>query len=65
MAKPIAQGKTKAIYDIPECPEKVLVKSLDNLTAFNAQRKAEIEGKAAAASKTTCNIFRYLNECGK
>ncbi|CAD5221948.1 unnamed protein product [Bursaphelenchus okinawaensis] len=63
-SSPIAQGKTKAIYAIPSDENKVLVKSLDSLTAFNAQRKNELEGKSAAASKTTCNIFRYLNSCG-
>ncbi|CAD5228775.1 unnamed protein product [Bursaphelenchus xylophilus] len=64
MSKPLAQGKTKAIYAVSGDDSKVLIKSLDSLTAFNAQRKSELEGKAAAASKTTCNIFRYLNACG-
>jgi phosphoribosylaminoimidazole carboxylase/phosphoribosylaminoimidazole-succinocarboxamide synthase len=62
---PIAQGKTKAIYRIDGNSTSVRVKSLDSLTAFNAKRKDEIEGKAAIASKTTSNVFRFLNECGE
>ncbi|KAI6214328.1 putative multifunctional protein ADE2 [Aphelenchoides besseyi] len=64
MADPLAQGKTKAIFAIDGKPDRVRVKSLDSLTAFNAKRKNEIEGKAEIASKTTCNVFRFLNECG-
>jgi len=61
---PLAQGKTKAIFRISDNSNNVRVKSLDSLTAFNAKRKNEIEGKAEVASKTTCNVFRFLNECG-
>jgi phosphoribosylaminoimidazole-succinocarboxamide synthase len=64
-SKPLAQGKTKAIFAIDGNPGTVRIKSLDSLTAFNAKRKNEIEGKAELASKTTCNVFRFLNECGK
>lgn len=63
--KPIAQGKTKAIFKIEGNSANVRVKSLDSLTAFNAKRKDEIEGKAEIASKTTSNVFRFLNEAGE
>ncbi|KAI6175917.1 hypothetical protein M3Y97_00742600 [Aphelenchoides bicaudatus] len=62
--QPLAQGKTKAIYKIADNSANVRVKSFDSLTAFNAKRKNEIGGKGQIASKTTCNVFRYLNECG-
>lgn len=61
---PIAQGKTKAIFRIKGNPANVRVKSLDSLTAFNAKRKDEIAEKGEIANKTTCNVFRFLNECG-
>lgn len=63
--KPLAQGKTKAIYAVDGAPDKVRIKSLNSLTAFNAARRNEIEGKAEIASRTTCNTFRYLAECGE
>ena len=63
--KPLAQGKTKAIYAVDGNEQLVRVKSLDALTAFNAARRSEIEGKSEIASRTTCNVFRYLAECGK
>lgn len=62
--KPLAQGKTKAIFATDNA-EHVLVRSLDALTAFNAKRKNEITGKGAIATRTTCNVFRYLNAVGK
>jgi phosphoribosylaminoimidazole carboxylase/phosphoribosylaminoimidazole-succinocarboxamide synthase len=61
---PIAQGKTKAIFRMEGNPANVRVKSLDSLTAFNAKRKDEIAEKGEIANKTTCNVFRFLNECG-
>ncbi len=61
--KEINQGKTKEIFSI-ENTNMVLIKSKDQITAFNAQRKNELEGKAEVATLTTCKVFHFLNELG-
>lgn len=43
----------------------VLIRSKDQLTAFNAVRKNQLEGKARIANRTTVNVFKFLNEIGK
>uniref|UniRef100_A0A914YUP8 PurE domain-containing protein n=1 Tax=Panagrolaimus superbus TaxID=310955 RepID=A0A914YUP8_9BILA len=67
-SKLLAEGKTKQIFSHPQDEENgaklVLVRSRDTLTAFNAKRKDEVEGKAEYATKTTVNVFKYLNELG-
>ena len=63
-AKPLAQGKTKAIFAVDDNPNVVRIKSLDSITAGNAARRNEIEGKSEIASRTTSNVFRFLKECG-
>uniref|UniRef100_A0AC34GR09 PurE domain-containing protein n=1 Tax=Panagrolaimus sp. ES5 TaxID=591445 RepID=A0AC34GR09_9BILA len=67
-SKLLAEGKTKQIFSHPADDENgaklVLVRSRDTLTAFNAKRKDEVEGKAEYATKTTINVFKYLNELG-
>ncbi|VDK72978.1 unnamed protein product [Anisakis simplex] len=60
----VAEGKTKEIYRIVKHDEYVLIRSKNRITAFNAQRSNQIEGKGAIANQTTCNIFEYLNELG-
>lgn len=62
--KSIGQGKTKAVYASKTDPSLVLIRSFDSITAFNAKRKNELAGKAIAATKTTCNIFKFLNAFG-
>lgn len=61
---PIGQGKTKAIYASKKDADLVLIQSFDSITAFNAKRKDVVTGKAAAATKTTSNIFKLLNAVG-
>lgn len=60
----IGQGKTKAIYASRTDSDLVLIRSFNSITAFNAKRKDEFIGKAATATKTTCNIFKLLNAAG-
>lgn len=68
-SKLIAEGKTKQIFSHASDEENgaklVLIRSRDTLTAFNAKRKDEVEGKAEYATKTTVNVFKYLTELGK
>ena len=67
--KLLAEGKTKQIFELPvedgNAAKHVLIRSRDTLTAFNAKRKDEVEGKALFATKTTVNVYKYLNELGK
>lgn len=62
--KLLAQGKTKEIHSIEGFPEVVLVRSKDQLTAFNAARKDDLKGKGAIANRTTTNVFTYLQNLG-
>jgi RNA polymerase sigma factor (sigma-70 family) len=58
----INQGKTKIIIDAGD--GTVLIRSKDDITAGDGQRRDVIEGKAAASTTTTCNMFRLLNNNG-
>lgn len=60
----IAEGKTKTIYRMPDYPGHVLIKSKDRITAFNAERQHELEGKALLSNVTTCKVFQYLAHIG-
>uniref|UniRef100_A0A1I7V0W6 AIRC domain-containing protein n=1 Tax=Caenorhabditis tropicalis TaxID=1561998 RepID=A0A1I7V0W6_9PELO len=62
--KLLAEGKTKQIYEIDGEKDYVLIRSKDSLTAFNAERKNELEGKSRIASQTTVNVFEYLRLLG-
>ncbi|TSA32275.1 MAG: hypothetical protein D4R65_09680 [Verrucomicrobiaceae bacterium] len=60
----IAEGKTKIIRATGQDPEKVLILSKDDITAGDGAKHDLIEGKAAFATRTTCNVFRILKACG-
>ncbi|MCK9588082.1 MAG: phosphoribosylaminoimidazolesuccinocarboxamide synthase [Terrimicrobiaceae bacterium] len=60
----IAEGKTKIILAAKQAPEKVLILSKDDITAGDGAKHDLIEGKAAHATRTTCNVFRLLKACG-
>jgi phosphoribosylaminoimidazole-succinocarboxamide synthase len=53
------EGKTKIIIDAGD--GTVLIRSKDDITAGDGAKHDVIEGKAAASTTTTCNIFRLLN----
>ncbi len=53
------EGKTKIIIDVGD--GTVLVRSKDDITAGDGAKHDVIEGKAAAATTTTCNIFQLLD----
>lgn len=59
------EGKTKQIFELLDQPGLVLVQSKDQITAGNAVRKDQMEGKAAIANKTTCCVFKLLQESGE
>ncbi|KAM8890599.1 bifunctional phosphoribosylaminoimidazole carboxylase/phosphoribosylaminoimidazole succinocarboxamide synthetase isoform 1-T1 [Synchiropus picturatus] len=58
------EGKTKQIFELVDQPGLVLVQSKDQITAGNAVRKDQMEGKAAIANKTTSCVFKLLQEAG-
>ncbi|XP_026800243.2 multifunctional protein ADE2 [Pangasianodon hypophthalmus] len=64
LGKKLSEGKTKQIFELPDMPGQVLVQSKDQITAGNAVRKDQMEGKAAISNKTTSCVFKLLQEAG-
>nr|XP_043873583.1 multifunctional protein ADE2 isoform X1 [Solea senegalensis] len=64
MGQKLNEGKTKQIFELADQPGLVLVQSKDQITAGNAVRKDQMEGKAAIANKTTSCVFKLLQESG-
>lgn len=62
LMRAIDEGKTKVVIDAGD--GTVLIRSKDDITAGDGERRDVIEGKAAASTTTTCNIFRLLGEHG-
>ena len=59
----IYEGKAKILYEGPE-PGTIIVHFKDDATAFNAQKKAVIEGKGVLNQRISEFIFTRLNEIG-
>ncbi|VDP20697.1 unnamed protein product [Soboliphyme baturini] len=59
----IAEGKTKQILEVPGT-NLVVIRSKDQITAFNALRKHDLTGKAMLSNLTTCKVFQFLNSLG-
>ncbi len=57
------EGKAKQIYST-EKPDEVMVFYKDDATAFNAQKKGQVESKGEMNNKITTLIFNYLEENG-
>ncbi|KAM9848481.1 bifunctional phosphoribosylaminoimidazole carboxylase/phosphoribosylaminoimidazole succinocarboxamide synthetase [Aulostomus maculatus] len=64
IGKKLNEGKTKQIFELVDQSGQVLVQSKDQITAGNAVRKDQMEGKAAIANKTTSCVFKLLQESG-
>lgn len=65
IGKQLNEGKTKQIFELLDQPGLVLVQSKDQITAGNAVRKDQMEGKAAIANRTTSCVFKLLQESGE
>ena len=59
----IYEGKAKILYEGPE-PGTVIVHFKDDATAFNAEKKAVIEGKGVLNQRISEYLFSRLNEIG-
>lgn len=60
--KMLTEGKTKIIEDAGN--GEVLVRSKDDITASDGAKHDVLDGKAAASTKTTVNIFELLERNG-
>src|SRR4051794_32221639 len=56
------EGKTKVVEDAGN--GEVLIRSKDDITAGDGAKHDVLEGKAAASTRTTCNIFGLLERNG-
>ena len=61
----LAEGKTKAVHAVVGRADVVVLLSKDRITAGNAARSHELEGKAAIATTTTARVFRILEDAGE
>ncbi len=57
------EGKAKQIF-ATEKPDEVVVRFKDDATAFNAQKKGQVDKKGQMNNVITTLIFEYLNEKG-
>nr|XP_055041778.1 multifunctional protein ADE2 isoform X1 [Misgurnus anguillicaudatus] len=64
LGQKLNEGKTKQIFELVDEAGHVLVQSKDQITAGNAVRKDQMEGKAAIANNTTCCVFKLLQDAG-
>ncbi|XP_010870567.1 multifunctional protein ADE2 isoform X2 [Esox lucius] len=64
LGQKLNEGKTKQIIELADESGHVLVQSKDQITAGNAARKDQMEGKAAIANRTTSCVFKLLQEAG-
>ena len=58
----MAEGKTKIVEAAGN--GEVLVRSKDDITAGDGAKHDVLDGKAAASTRTTCNIFQLLERNG-
>ncbi len=61
---PIAEGKTKRIFEVCSDPNRVFLMAKKDITAGDGAKHDIIEGKPLFANQTTCNVFRLLKSCG-
>ena len=59
----IYEGKAKILYEGPE-PGTVVVHFKDDATAFNAEKKAVIEGKGVLNQRISEYLFTKINDMG-
>lgn len=61
--KRLYEGKAKILYEGPE-PDTLIVHFKDDATAYNAEKKAVIDGKGVLNNRISELIFNRLNDLG-
>ncbi|XP_055298341.1 bifunctional phosphoribosylaminoimidazole carboxylase/phosphoribosylaminoimidazole succinocarboxamide synthetase [Sitodiplosis mosellana] len=64
LGKVIIEGKTKAVYDLPNNAGLCLLLNKDRITAGDGVKKHDLAGKAAISNATNGKVFSILNEAG-
>lgn len=64
MGKLIIEGKTKAVYDLPNNAGLCLLLNKDRITAGDGVKKHDLAGKAAISNSTNAKVFAILNAAG-
>ncbi|MEZ4704191.1 MAG: phosphoribosylaminoimidazolesuccinocarboxamide synthase [Bdellovibrionota bacterium] len=59
----VYEGKAKIVYATPN-PDQFILYFKDDATAFNAQKKAVIEGKGIWNARISAHIFSFLDRKG-
>ncbi len=62
--EPITEGKTKKVLRVKGNSDLVILAAKDDITAGDGAKHDVLLGKAALATRTTCNVFRLLEKCG-
>ncbi|MDD9361891.1 MAG: phosphoribosylaminoimidazolesuccinocarboxamide synthase, partial [Anaplasma sp.] len=57
-------GKSKIILRYPENERAVIQRFKDTLTAFNAQRRSELQGKSALTNRISSLLMEHLEASG-
>ena len=63
IAELLHEGKAKRVYATDQS-DLVAVEFKDDATAFNAQKKAQLQGKGALNCRISALIFEHLSRCG-
>ena len=53
----ITEGKTKRVFAVTEDQDLVWIESKDDITAGDGKKHDILDGKAALATCTTCDVF--------
>ena len=62
LARVVAEGKTKTVEDAGN--GEVFLRSKDDITAGDGAKHDVLDGKAAASTRTSANVFRLLERNG-
>lgn len=60
----IIEGKTKAVYDLPNNAGLCLLLNKDKITAGDGIKKHDMAGKAEISNETNAKVFSILNGAG-
>lgn len=58
------EGKAKTLRSLPNEPDILLQTFRDSATAFNGEKKEELEGKGETNTAISTLLFRYLRQAG-